>query len=105
MSVNDLVLLITGITGSIAGLGALRIQWKKHKAEERVEESEARLGDVEQRVTEWAAINDRINADNERLRADNQGLRDDNERLRTELYIARFDIAALRAEAGEEGDT
>lgn len=96
MPTNDLVLVLGALTGAISGLGALWLGLKKHGAAERVVENESRVGDVEQRVSEWNAINARNEADNVRLRIDNDGLRDDNDRLRFELHHARTEIAALR---------
>ncbi|MBA2282277.1 MAG: hypothetical protein H0W25_13765 [Acidimicrobiia bacterium] len=96
MAAHELVLVLGSLTGSVGGIGALWLGWRKHRAEELVEENESRVGDVEQRVAEWTAINDRVEADNIRLRLDNDGLRADNDLLRSELHTARTDIAALR---------
>lgn len=96
MTLGDLTLVIGSITGFITGAGALWLGYKKHTATEATERNEARLGDAEQRITEWAAINDRVEADNVRLRIDNDRLRVDNDRLRNDLHTARTDIAVLR---------
>jgi len=96
VGVSDAVLVIGALTGAVSGLGALWLGIKKHGADTRVGENEIRVEDVAQRVVEWNAINDRVEADNVRLRADNELLRTDNESLRADLLQARLELTALR---------